>query len=103
LGSIFGETPFSGLTETWAPSVDISETKDNFIVKAEIPGLEAKDVNVTISGDLLTIKGEKKKEQRKRMSTAIVLRDITVLSSASFNCRAMCRLIKSRRSLTKVS
>ncbi|MBN2469004.1 MAG: Hsp20/alpha crystallin family protein [Deltaproteobacteria bacterium] len=46
--------------------VDISETEDNFIVGAEIPGLEAKDVNLTISGDLLTIKGEKKKETEEK-------------------------------------
>ena len=52
--------------EDWAPSVDISETKDNFIVKVELPGLEAKDINLSISGDLLTIKGEKKKEQEEK-------------------------------------
>ena len=63
----FSETPFpSTFTEEWLPSVDISETKDNFIVKAELPGLEAKDVDVSISGDLLTIKGEKKKEEEEK-------------------------------------
>ena len=62
-----GETPFAKvLSEEWAPSVDVSETKDNFVVKAELPGLEAKDVNVNISGDLLTIKGEKKKEEEEK-------------------------------------
>lgn len=61
------ETPFSRvLREEWVPSMDVSETKDNFVVKAELPGLEAKDVNVTISGDLLTIKGEKKKEEEEK-------------------------------------
>jgi HSP20 family protein len=57
------ETPSMGaFTEEWLPSVDISETKDNFVVKAELPGLDAKDVSVSISGDILTIRGEKKKE-----------------------------------------
>ena len=46
----------------WNPSVDITETKENFVVKAELPGLDGKDVNVSITGNLLTIKGEKKKE-----------------------------------------
>jgi len=46
----------------WTPTIDISETKDDFIVKAELPGIEAKDVNVSLTGNLLTIKGEKKKE-----------------------------------------
>lgn len=50
----------------WNPSVDISETKDNFVVKAELPGLDAKDVNVSISGNILTVKGEKKKEEEEK-------------------------------------
>ena len=40
----------------WNPSVDITETKENFVVKAELPGLDAKDVNVSITGNLLTQK-----------------------------------------------
>jgi HSP20 family protein len=62
-----GATPFGkAFGETWLPSVDISETKDNFVVKAELPGLEAKDINVSISGDVLTIKGEKKTEEEEK-------------------------------------
>ena len=62
-----GETPFArSFTEEWSPSVDISETKDKLVIKAELPGLDAKDVNVSISGDLLTIKGEKKKEEEEK-------------------------------------
>jgi len=63
----FGERPlmkaFSG---EWSPSVDVSETEDKLVVSAELPGLEAKDVNVSISGDLLIIKGEKKKEKEEK-------------------------------------
>lgn len=63
----FGQRPLAGtLSEEWIPSVDISETEDNLLIKAELPGLEAKDVNVSISGDLLTIKGEKKKEKEEK-------------------------------------
>ena len=62
-----GETQLARtFTESWLPSVDISETKDNFVVKAELPGLETKDVNVSISGDILTIKGEKKAEEEEK-------------------------------------
>ena len=61
------EKPFAGLaTEEWLPSVDISETKDKILIKVELPGLEAKDVNVSISGNLMTIKGEKKKEEEDK-------------------------------------
>jgi len=63
----FRETPsMATFAEEWLPSVDISETKKNFIVKAELPGLDAKDVNVSLSRDLLTIKGEKKKEEEEK-------------------------------------
>lgn len=59
--------PFSRtFTEEWSPFMDILETKDKLIVKAELPGLEAKDVNVSVSGDLLTIKGEKEKEEEEK-------------------------------------
>jgi len=64
---LFREAPSMGAaTEEWLPSVDISETKKNFIVKAELPGLDTKDVKVSLSGDLLTIKGEKKKEEEEK-------------------------------------
>jgi len=53
------------LGEGWMPSVDVSETDDGFFIKAEIPGLEAGDIDVSIVGDRLTIKGEKKKEEEK--------------------------------------
>jgi HSP20 family protein len=63
----FAETPLDRrIGEQWWPSVDVSETKDNLVVKAELPGLEAKDVDVSISWDVLTIKGEKKKEEEEK-------------------------------------
>lgn len=62
-----GETPFDRtFTEEWLPSVDISETEDKLLIKAELPGLEAKDVKVSVSGDVLTIKGEKRKEEEEK-------------------------------------
>ena len=64
---IFRQAPSTGtFTEEWSPSVDISETEDKLVIKSELPGLDAKDVNVSISGDLLTIKGEKKREEEEK-------------------------------------
>lgn len=58
--------PFSRcFIEEWSPLMDILETKDELIVKVELPGLEAKDVNVSVSSDMLTVKGEKEKEEEK--------------------------------------
>jgi HSP20 family protein len=52
--------------EEWLPAVDISETEDKLVIKAEMPGLDGKDVDVSISADVLTIKGEKKKEKEEK-------------------------------------
>jgi len=46
----------------WMPVVDIDETDDAFLVKAELPGVEKNDVNVNIENGVLTIRGEKKTE-----------------------------------------
>ena len=44
------------------PFIDFSETKDNLILKAEIPGLNPEDLDISITDDILTIKGEMKRE-----------------------------------------
>ena len=41
------------------PPLDVSETEENILVKVEVPGIEPKDIDISISGDTLTIKGEK--------------------------------------------
>lgn len=50
----------------WAPRLDVSESKDAVVVKAEVPGLEPKDIEISLQGDLLTIKGEKKQEKEEK-------------------------------------
>jgi HSP20 family protein len=50
----------------WAPKVDVSETKDAVLVKAEIPGVEQKDINVSLQDQVLTIKGEKHHEKEEK-------------------------------------
>jgi HSP20 family protein len=46
-----------------APTLDVYEQKDDLIVKAEIPGLTNEEIDITLEGDTLTIKGERKKEE----------------------------------------
>jgi HSP20 family protein len=55
-----------GLATTAMPSMDISETDKVIEITAELPGLEKKDVELNVTGNLLTIRGEKKKSARKR-------------------------------------
>ena len=48
------------------PPLDVSETEENILVKVEVPGIEPKDIDISISGDTLTIKGEKKSEKEEK-------------------------------------
>jgi HSP20 family protein len=67
LKRFWGEAAFPRpFKEEWLPAVDITETEDKVVVKAEMPGLDAKDVDVSISADVLTIKGEKRKEEEEK-------------------------------------
>jgi HSP20 family protein len=59
--------PFSGETElstrAWAPAVDIYETDNDIVLKAELPGVEPKDVEVRVEDNTLYLKGERKFEK----------------------------------------
>lgn len=48
--------------EAVMPQIDVSETDKEMVITAEIPGVDEKDIEVTLSGDVLTIRGEKKFE-----------------------------------------
>ena len=49
----------------WLPTIDFSETDDHVIVRAEVPGMDKKDINITLTDGLLTIQGEKKQEKEE--------------------------------------
>jgi len=49
--------------ESIEPVIDLYEEKGDVVVKAEIPGIEKKDLDINLSDNILTIKGEKKKEE----------------------------------------
>ena len=53
----------------WIPNIDISEGKKEITVKAEVPGIEASDFDISLDGRILTIKGEKKDEQKENEET----------------------------------
>ena len=66
LSRAFGEDlPKRLFEEDLLPRLDLSETKDSLIIEAELPGMEIKDIDVSLIGDILTIKGEKKKERKE--------------------------------------
>jgi HSP20 family protein len=49
----------------WNPRLDLIETKDNFEVRADLPGLDRKDIDISLDRDTLVIKGEKKIEKEE--------------------------------------
>jgi HSP20 family protein len=59
-----------GSSFTPTPSMDLTENDKEIVVTAEMPGLDHKDFEVTVSGDLLTLKGEKKAEHERRNGDA---------------------------------
>ncbi len=50
----------------WQPAIEVFETENEVVVKAELPGIDPKNVGVTVSGDGLTIKGEAKTDQEEK-------------------------------------
>jgi HSP20 family protein len=50
----------------WLPSLDVSETKGDLVVKAELPGMDPKEIEISLSEGVLRIKGEKKQEKEEK-------------------------------------
>jgi HSP20 family protein len=50
----------------WFPSLDVAETKNDVVVKAEVPGMDPKDIDISLSNGVLTIKGKKKQEREEK-------------------------------------
>jgi len=50
----------------WAPSVDVSETAKEVILKAELSGVDPKEIDVSVRGDILTLRGERKQEKEEK-------------------------------------
>lgn len=64
----FGDFGRSGLeaVSRFMPQIDIAETDEQIRVTAELPGLDEKDVEITLHDDVLTIKGEKKQQREDK-------------------------------------
>ena len=63
------ETPAgSGTTplRRWMPAMDLVETDDHFVLKADLPGLSEEDVHIDVEDDVLTVSGERKAEHEDK-------------------------------------
>lgn len=66
ISRIFDDRLFPAVaTETaeWAPRVDIHEEENSYVLKADLPGVDVKDIEITLDKNVLTIKGERAVEQ----------------------------------------
>jgi HSP20 family protein len=63
LPSMLGEVRGSG--RSWGLAVDMFETNDNLVVKASVPGVKPENLDVTVQGETLTIRGETQEEQQR--------------------------------------
>ena len=67
----FGET-FPTMADGWSslagytPSLDVSETDKEVMVRVEVPGINAKDIEINVSGHILTVSGEKREEKEDK-------------------------------------
>ena len=56
----------SGARLQWAPSADISETEQEYLIRAELPAVRKEDVQVTLDDGMITIRGERKQQQAEK-------------------------------------
>ena len=62
----FDMQPFEGRIGAFSPKVDVTENEKEFNISAELPGMDDKDIDVSLQNDMLTIRGEKKEEKEDK-------------------------------------
>ena len=65
-GSFFEDWDLPMIRPSRWPVLDIAENENEFIVKAEVPGCKAEDIDISVNNNRLTISGEKKQEQEQK-------------------------------------
>ena len=67
--------PRGGATTTAGLAIDLRETPDAFVVSASVPGVPPEDVDITVLGDTLRIRGERKEESREEATSRWIVRE----------------------------
>ena len=72
-------------TESWAPALDILETPESYRIKVDVPGIAKENIDIAVSGNVLTVKGEKEEKEinkasyhRKERVYGMFLREISL-------------------------
>ena len=58
--------PGNGGTRRWAPAMDLLETDEHFVLRADLPGMTESDVNIELEDNILTVSGERKAEHEDK-------------------------------------
>jgi HSP20 family protein len=64
--TFFGGRPGSGGLRRWVPAMDLTETDEHLVLRADLPGLDKDDVKIEVKDGVLTVSGERKAEQEER-------------------------------------
>lgn len=60
------QAPMASMGERmWLPAVDVRESKDDIVLSFDIPGVQEKEIQLSITGDLLTVRGERRFEKHE--------------------------------------
>ena len=64
--TFFGGRSANGALRRWVPPMDLVETDDHLVLRADLPGLDSDDVNIEVKDSVLTVSGERKTEHEER-------------------------------------
>lgn len=67
--SVYGRYPRERSEISWAPPLDIEETENSIVIRAEIPGMKKDDIKISLTGDTLCISGERRHEAEQKDKT----------------------------------
>jgi HSP20 family protein len=65
LDALFARTPAPSQPAQWSPQIDVFERDGDLVVHADLPGVKRDDVEVNVNNDVLTIRGERRQENRE--------------------------------------
>ena len=64
--TFFGGRPANGTLRRWVPPMDLVETDDHLVLRADLPGLDSDDVDIEVKDGVLTISGQRKAENEEK-------------------------------------
>jgi HSP20 family protein len=68
-GDLVGRASDAESPMLWAPEVDIEESREGYLLKAELPGIKQEDIKISITDNQLVIRGEKRREVEQSDTT----------------------------------